>query len=79
MGNYPNEEERHASMRVMMLISSGSTHAHYAPDRWSLHDAIQITRDVGYKGIFSIESGPNNGPDCYAQVQTVRDALLKEL
>jgi hypothetical protein len=79
IGNFPNEEERHAALRVMLPMSSGSSHAHYAPERWSLHDTIQISKELGYKGIWSVESGGNNGPDAYSQVQTIVDALLKEI
>ena len=79
IGNYPSEEERHASLRVMLPMSSGSCHAHYAPERWSLHDTIQISKELGYEGIWSVESGGGNGPDPYSQVQTVVDALLKEI
>jgi hypothetical protein len=60
-------------------LSSGSSHVHYAPEKWSLHDALQIAKEVGYKGLFSVESGANNGPDPYARVQTVIDAILKEI
>jgi hypothetical protein len=76
-GNFPNEEERHAGLRVMYPMSSGSSHVHYAPERWSLPDVIAIANEVGYKGIFAIEAGNNNGPDPYARTQTILDALLK--
>jgi len=79
IGNYPSEEERHAALRVMLPMSSGSSHAHYAPERWSLHDTIQISKELGYKGIWSVEAGGNNGPDAYSQAQTIVDALLKEI
>jgi sugar phosphate isomerase/epimerase len=78
-GNFFNEEERHAGLRVMYPMSSGSSHVHYAPDKWSLHDALQIAKEVGYKGLFSVESGANNGPDPESRVQTVIDAILKEI
>ena len=45
------------------------------PPRWPQPGAKQ----VGYNGIFSIEAGANDGPDPYAWVQTVRDAILKEI
>jgi sugar phosphate isomerase/epimerase len=78
-GNFFSEEERHAGLRVMYPLSSGSSHVHYAPEKWSLHDALQIAKEVGYKGLFSVESGAGNGPDPYARVQTVIDAILKEI
>lgn len=79
IGNYPSEEERHASLRVMLPMSSGSCHAHYAPERWNFHDTIQLSKDLGYKGIWSVEAGGNNGPDAYSSSQTIVDALLKEI
>jgi Xylose isomerase-like TIM barrel len=79
IGNFPSEEERHAALRAMLPMSSGSSHAHYAPERWNFHDTIQISKELGYKGIWSVESGGNNGPDAYSQVQTIVDALVKEI
>jgi hypothetical protein len=76
-GNFPDEESRHAGLRVMYPMSSGSSHVHYAPDRWSLPDAIQISKEVGYKGIYAIEASANNGPDPYARTQVILDQLVK--
>jgi sugar phosphate isomerase/epimerase len=75
-GNFPNEEERQAGLRVMYPLSTGSSHVHYAPDRWSLPDAIAIAKEVGYKGMFGIEASASNGPDPYSRTQTIIDALL---
>jgi sugar phosphate isomerase/epimerase len=79
IGNFPSEEERHAALRAMLPMSSGSSHAHYAPERWNFHDTIQLSKELGYKGIWSVEGGGNNGPDAYAGVQTIVDALVKEI
>jgi sugar phosphate isomerase/epimerase len=79
IGNFPDETARAAGLRAMYPLSSGSSHAHYAPDRYSEADAVKISKEVGYKGLFSIETGRNNGPDPYAAVQSVVDELLKDL
>lgn len=79
IGNFPSEEERHAALRIMFPMSSGSSHAHYAPERWNFHDTIQLSKELGYTGIWSVEGGGNNGPDAYSQVQTIVDALVKEI
>lgn len=79
IGNFPNEEERHAGLRVMYPLSSGSSHAHYAPERYSEADAVKISKEVGYKGLYSIEGGRNNGPDPYAAVQSIVEELLKDI
>lgn len=77
IGNFPDNAERAAGLRVLYTLTSGNSHAHYAPDRYSEADAVKISKEVGYKGLYSIETGRNNGPDPYAAVQSVLDALLK--
>jgi xylose isomerase-like TIM barrel protein len=79
IGNFSDEESRAAGLRVMYTMTSGNSHAHYAPDRYDEAKAIAISKEAGYKGLFSIETGRNNGPDPYTNVQTVRDALLQYL
>ncbi len=75
-GNFPDEEARHAGLRVMYPMSSGSSHVHYAPERWSLPDVIAIQKEVGYKGLLAIEAG-GRGADPYEPTQTILDALMK--
>ena len=79
VGNFPNEEARHAGLRVMYTMTSGSSHCHYAPERYSEADALKIAKEVGYKGLFSVETGRNNGSDPYAATQTILEALLKDM
>jgi hypothetical protein len=79
VGNFPDEEARAAGLRVMYPLSSGSSHCHYNPERYSEANAIKISKEVGYKGLYSIEAGANNGPDPYAAVQTILDELLKDI
>jgi hypothetical protein len=76
IGNFPDEESRHAALRIMYKLTSGSSHCHYAPDRWNFADAIAISKEMGYKGLYSIE---HSGPDPYAAVQTVVDELIKDI
>ena len=70
------------ALSVMLPMSSGSTHVTYGAGRgrsntqYNLHDAIQLFKQAGYRGIYSIE---HSGPDPYAAVQTVVDALVKEI
>ncbi len=79
VGNFPNEEARHAGLRVMYTMTSGSSHCHYAPERYSEADALKIAKEVGYKGLLSIETGRNNGADPYAATQSILEALLKDM
>jgi sugar phosphate isomerase/epimerase len=78
-GNFPDEAARHAGLRAMYPLSCGSSHAHYDPQRYSEADAIAISKELGYKGLYSIEATPVNGPDPYIAVQTIIDELLKDI
>jgi sugar phosphate isomerase/epimerase len=79
VGNFPNEASRAAGLRAMYPLSSGSSHCHYDPERYSEATAIRISKEVGYKGLFSIEATANNGPDPYAAVQTILDELIRDI
>ena len=79
VGNFANEEARAAGLRALYPLSSGSSHCHYDPERFSEANAINISKEVGYGGLYSIEASRNNGPDPYAAVQTILDELLKDL
>ncbi len=78
-GNFPDEESRAAGLRAMYPLSSGGSHVHYDPARFNEANAIKISKDVGYKGLYSIEASTINGPDPYSRVQTVLDELLRDL
>jgi sugar phosphate isomerase/epimerase len=77
IGNFPNEEARTAALPVMYPLSSGSSHVHYNPGTYNVANAIKLSKDTGYRGLYSIEAAKNNGPDPYIAVQTILDELLK--
>ena len=79
IGNFPDDAARAAGLRAMYPLSSGSSHCHYAPERYSEADAIRISKEVGYKGLYSIEASAANGPDPYAAVETILEELLKDI
>jgi sugar phosphate isomerase/epimerase len=79
VGNFPDPQARAAGLRALYPLSSGSSHCHYNPAKYSEADAIKISKEVGYKGLFSIEAEQNNGPDPYAAVQTILDELLRDI
>jgi hypothetical protein len=79
VGNFADEDSRAAGLRAMYPLSSGSSHCHYDPARFSEANAIQISKEVGYRGLYSIEATKTNGPDPYIAVQTVLDELLKDI
>jgi len=79
VGNFPDEESRTAGLRAMYPLSSGGSHCHYDPERYNEANAIKISKEVGYKGLYSVETAANNGPDPYAAVQSILDELLRDL
>jgi hypothetical protein len=79
VGNFPDEDSRAAGLRAMYPLSSGSSHCHYNPERYNEANAIRISKEAGYKGLYSIEAGSNNGPDPYTAVQTILDELLRDI
>jgi hypothetical protein len=79
VGNFPDEASRQAGLRAMFPMTSGSCHCHYNPESYSEADAIKISKEVGYKGLYSIEAAGNNGPDPYTAVQTILDELMKDI
>ena len=79
IGNFPDEQSRADGLRALYPLSSGSSHCHYDPERYSEANAIRISKETGYTGLYSIEASRNNGPDPYAAVQTILDELLKDI
>src|SRR4051794_17215553 len=61
-GNFQDEASRAAGLRAMYPLSCASSHAHYDPTRFNEARAIAISKEVGYKGLYSIEATSANGP-----------------
>jgi hypothetical protein len=78
-GNFHDEESRAAGLHAMYPLSCGSSHAHYDPQRYSEAHAIAISKEVGYKGLYSIEATAANGDDPYVSVQTIINELLRDI
>jgi hypothetical protein len=78
-GNFRDEVSRATGLRAMYPLSCGSSHAHYDPERYSEANAIGISKELGYKGIYSIEATAANGSDPYVAVQTIIDELVRDI
>jgi hypothetical protein len=79
IGNFPDEEARAAGLRALYPLSHGNCHVKLNPARFDLPKAIDLSKELGYKGLYSIEAGRNNDPDPYKAVQMILDELLKDL
>lgn len=78
-GNFPDNHSRMAALRVMYPMTAGSSHVKHFPGRLEAAEAIRLSKEVGYQGIYTIEERGYNGSDPYAGVQTVLDILLANL
>ncbi|SPE35883.1 exported hypothetical protein [Candidatus Sulfopaludibacter sp. SbA6] len=78
-GNFPDTESRNAALPIMYGMTAGSSHVKNIPEKFSTADAIKISKEAGYQGIYTIEARANNGPDPYAAVQTIVDILLANM
>lgn len=72
IGNFPDEDSRARGLRLLYPLSYNVSHVKMSP-RFDFANAIRISKQMGFKGVYSIETG---GSDPYAKVQTILDALL---
>jgi hypothetical protein len=67
-------------MRAMFPLTDGNCHVKLNPARYDLAAALALTKELGYKGLYSIESGGNaGGADPHENVQRIYDVLLANL
>jgi sugar phosphate isomerase/epimerase len=78
-GNFPDNESRAAALPVMYQLTAGSSHVKHLPEKFSTPEAIKISKDAGYTGIYTIEERAFNSPDPYVGVQTVVDVLVASI
>jgi len=74
--NFPDEETRNRGLELLFPIAGGVAHAKTRQGR-DFARCMQIARDAGFTGIFSIEA--EYGGDRYVQVQKSVDALMANL
>ena len=79
VGNFGGDQAfQHAGMRVMFPHTDGNCHMKMlTPPQYDLSAAIKLTKELGYKGLYSIEFEGQG--DNYEGVQYVDDALLANL
>jgi hypothetical protein len=74
IGNFPNEEVRERGLRLMYPLARTVSHVKMNA-RFDFAKAIGISKEMGFKGWYSIEGG--GGPDPFAGKQKIIDALLE--
>jgi sugar phosphate isomerase/epimerase len=78
-GNFPDKETCERGLRELFPLADGLCHAKLNRAKFDLGTCMQIARDAGFKGLYSIETETNNGSDPYRAVQDVLDALVQYL
>ncbi|PYR20915.1 MAG: hypothetical protein DMF98_22940 [Acidobacteria bacterium] len=79
LGNFPDQETQHAGMRGMFPLTDGNCHVKLNPARYDLAAALALTKELAYKGLYSIEANVASGTDPHESVQRIYDVLLASL
>jgi len=76
MGNWKDEASMERGLRMMYPLALTVSHVKWNPDRFSLSTAVGISKEMGFKGTYSLETG---GPEPYAMQQSLLDKLMMYL
>jgi len=79
LGNFPDQETQHAGMRGMFPLTDGNCHVKLNPARYDLAAALALTKELAYKGLYSIEANVASGTDPHESVQRIYDVLLASI
>jgi hypothetical protein len=78
-GNFPDKQTCERGLRELFPLADGLCHARLNPAKFNLGTCMQISRETGFKGLYSIETETYNGVDPYRAVQNVLDAVIQYL
>jgi Xylose isomerase-like TIM barrel len=76
IGNLGNEENTERGLTLLYPLSKTVSHVKWNPERFNFATAIAISKKMGFKGVYSMETG---GPEPYAMQQELLDKLLINL
>ncbi len=79
LGNFTDQESQLAGIRAMFPLTDGNCHVKINPARYDLPKALALTRELGYKGLYSIEASPNMGPDPHENTKKILDVILANI
>jgi hypothetical protein len=78
VSSFPDNQARETGLRTLYAMTAGSSHFKYMPDLFDSARAVQISKEAGFKGLYSIEAEPLSA-EPYPFVQTILGVLLKTL
>jgi sugar phosphate isomerase/epimerase len=73
IGNFPDDETRDRGLREMFPLAKIACHAKLNPAKFDFAHCIQLSKEAGFTGFYSIEAGTASDP--YDAVLQVIDAL----
>jgi sugar phosphate isomerase/epimerase len=76
IGNFPDDETRQRGLALMFPLAGGVAHAKMRDDM-DFARCLQIAKDAGFEGVWSIEASGRTDP--FVEVQTMADALNEHL
>ncbi len=76
IGNFPDPETQRAGVTAMIPANNGNCHIKLRHD---VPGMIALAKQLGYKGLYSIEASPNMGPDPYQNTQKILDVVLANM
>jgi sugar phosphate isomerase/epimerase len=79
LGNFTDQESQLAGIRAMFPLTDGNCHVKLNPARYDLPKALALTKELGYKGLYSIEAGATMGPDPYENTKKILDVILANI
>jgi sugar phosphate isomerase/epimerase len=79
LGNFTDQESQFAGIRAMFPLTDGNCHVKLNPARYDLPKALALTKELGYRGLYSIEAGVNMGPDPYDNTKRILDVILANI
>jgi hypothetical protein len=79
VGNFGGDQDhQHQGMRAMFPYTDGNCHMKILnPPKYDLAVAVRLTKELGYKGLYSIENELPGDP--YKNVQDVYDVLMAQI
>jgi hypothetical protein len=78
VSSFPDNQARETGLRTLYPMAAGSTHFKYMPELFDSARTVQISKEAGFKGLYSIEAEPLSA-EPYPFVQTILSVLLKAL
>lgn len=79
IGNFPDDATRARSLPELFPLAHHMCHVKMNPEKYDVTKYIRLSKDLGYKGLYSIEAGTDRKRDPYADVQSILDVLLRDL